>query len=81
MSRRGRLWLVAAMLLLLWALLSAASYFLLVVPRQNRFDFYHCWTKLKCGIIIVDRLKKAIKKIDERKIDLLRYRGHRQLYS
>jgi hypothetical protein len=43
MSGRRRLWQVAALMLSLWALLSVASYFLLAVPRQNRFDFYHCW--------------------------------------
>ena len=43
MSGKGRLWLVVALMLSLWALLSVASYFLLVVPRQNRFDFYPRW--------------------------------------
>jgi hypothetical protein len=43
MIGRGRRWQLVALMLLLWALLSVASYFLLAVPRQNRFDFYHCW--------------------------------------
>jgi hypothetical protein len=43
MSERRRLWQVVVLILSLWALLSVASYFLLAVPRQNRFDFYHCW--------------------------------------
>ena len=30
-------------LLLLWALLSLASYFLIVVPREHRFDVYPRW--------------------------------------
>ncbi|MFL7794401.1 MAG: hypothetical protein AB8I69_19825 [Anaerolineae bacterium] len=43
MTGRVRRWQLVVLVLLLWALLSAASYFLLAVPRQNRFDFYHCW--------------------------------------
>ena len=39
---RGR-WQAAGLLLALWALLAVASFYLLAVPRQNRFDFYHCW--------------------------------------
>ena len=33
----------AVLLLLLWLLLSAASYFLLAVGRENRFDFFPRW--------------------------------------
>ena len=43
MIGRTRRWQLVALMLLLWALLSVASYFLLALPRQNRFDFYHCW--------------------------------------
>lgn len=43
MNGRGRLWHVVALMLLLWVLLSVASYHLLAVPRQNRFDFYPRW--------------------------------------
>lgn len=41
-TRRARRQAVGVFLAL-WALLSLGSYFLLVVPRQNRFDLYHCW--------------------------------------
>ena len=43
MSERRRHWLGVELVVGLWLLLSVASYYLLVLPRQNRFDFYHCW--------------------------------------
>jgi hypothetical protein len=42
-SERRRRWLVVGLVLALWLLLSVASYFMLTLPRENRFDFFHCW--------------------------------------
>lgn len=37
------IWCLTGLLLVLWVLLSVASYWLLVLPRQHRFDFYPRW--------------------------------------
>jgi hypothetical protein len=37
------IWSLAGLLLVLWALLSVASYWLLALPRQSCFDFYPRW--------------------------------------
>jgi hypothetical protein len=39
----GVIWHLTGLLLVLWILLSAVSYWLLALPRQQRFDFYPRW--------------------------------------
>jgi len=36
-------WKLVVLLLVLWSLLSTASFYVLAVPRQERFDFYPIW--------------------------------------
>jgi hypothetical protein len=50
-NKIAKLWPILVFVVILWLLLSTASYFLLALPRNNAFDFYPRWVGSRATLV------------------------------